>query len=131
MKAEVTDAASLTGASPGAPRSDVHPSSFILHPSEPPPVWRAPLVGALLIPLGAFCAVYGYTVIQAVHWNQQSLKLGPIFLLFLLVCVNAAVRWARRRCALTQGGLALVYSMVLGAPALGGLGRVVVFVSGM
>jgi len=62
--------------------SDLPPSVFRL---SPPPVWRAPLVGALLIPIGAFCSVYGYTIIQAVHWSQQSLKLGPVFLLFFLL----------------------------------------------
>src|SRR2546423_7468248 len=118
MKAEVTDAASLTGASPGAPRSDVHPSSFILHPSEPPPVWRAPLVGALLIPVGAFCSVYGYTVIQAVHWSQQSLKLGPIFLVFFLLVTNALIRLVRRAWSLRQEDLAPIYSMLVLSTAI-------------
>lgn len=96
-----------------------------------PPTWRAPLVGALLIPVSAFCAVYGYTVIQAVHWSQQSLKLGPIFLLFLLLALNAVVRLFRRAWALQQGELAVVYSMLVVAVAIGGIGMVQFHVTGL
>src|SRR3712207_2540962 len=89
----------------------------------PAPGWRAALVGALLIPVGAFCGVYGYTIIQAVHWSQQSLKLGPIFLLSLLLAVNAVVRAVRRlrSHSLTSGELALVYAMLVVATAMGGI----------
>ena len=96
-----------------------------------PPAWRAPLVGAALIPAGAFCAVYGYTVIQAVHWSQQSLKLGPVFLLFVVVCLNGVVRTLRRSWALTQGELALIYSMLVVATAIGGIGMVQFHVTGL
>ncbi len=98
---------------------------------SPTPPWRAPLVGALFIPPGAFCAVYGYSVIQAIHWNQQSLKLGPIFLLSLLVALNAIVRWIGRRWAMTQGELAVIYGMWMVATAMGGIGMVQFHVTGL
>jgi uncharacterized protein DUF6785/uncharacterized protein DUF6784 len=95
------------------------------------PAWRAPLIAALLIPPGAFCAVYGYVIIQAVHWSQQSLKLGPVFLLFLLVAVNAVLRLLRRKWSLTQGELALIYAMLVVATAIGGIGMVQFHVTGL
>lgn len=100
-------------------------------PDNPPPAWRAPLVGALLTPVGAFCAVYGYTIIQAIHWSQQSLKLGPVFLLFVTVCLNGVVRTLHRRLALTQSELALVYTMLVIATAIGGIGMVQFHVTGL
>jgi len=99
--------------------------------SGPPPAWRAPLIGALLIPPGAFSAVYGYTVIQAVHWSQQSLKLGPVFLLTVLLALNAVVRSIHRRVALTSGELAIIYSMLVVATAVGGIGMVQFHVTGL
>lgn len=100
-------------------------------PPFEPPRWRAPLVGALFIPVGAFCAVYGYSVIQAIHWTQQSLKLGPIFMLTVLVALNAGVRAFRRRWSLTGGELAIIYGMWMVATAIGGIGMVQFHVTGL
>jgi hypothetical protein len=101
-----------------------------LDPSLIPP-WRAPLIGALVIPGGAFCGVYGYSVIQAIHWNQQSLKLGPVFLLTLLIGLNAVLRVLRRRWGLRKSELALIYGMWMVATAIGGIGMVQFHVTGL
>ncbi|MBM3947562.1 MAG: hypothetical protein FJ315_09250, partial [SAR202 cluster bacterium] len=117
-----------------APARDAAPAMGGHSAPEAPaasPVWRAPLVGALLIPVSAFCAVYGYTIIQAVHWSQQSLKLGPVFLLTVVLVLNALLRLVRRRWALTGGELGLVYSMLLVAVAIGGIGMVQFHVTGL
>lgn len=97
----------------------------------PPPAWRALLVGSLLVPVTAFCAVYGYTVIQAVHWSQQSLKMGPICLLAGTILLNALARRIRARFALTSGELAVVYAMVVAGTAVGGIGWVQFHVTGL
>ena len=99
--------------------------------TAPPPAWRALVVGLIGIPIGSFCAVYGYTIIQAVHWSQQSLKLGPIFLLFLIVALNGVVKAGARRYALTQGELVLIYSMLLVSTAVGGIGMVQFHIAGL
>ncbi len=117
-------AEAVTAAAPG--RDGAPPSTAFA-----PPVWRAPLVGALLIPISAFCAVYGYTIIQAVHWSQQSLKLGPVFLLTVVIVLNALLRLVRRRWALSAGELGLVYSMLVVGVAIGGIGMVQFHVTGL
>jgi hypothetical protein len=98
---------------------------------SPPPAWRAPLIGALLIPVGAFCAVYAYAIIQAIHWSQQSLKLGPVFLLAILVGANSLLQRLRRAWSLTAGEMALVYSMLVVSTAIGGIGMVQFHVTGL
>jgi hypothetical protein len=84
----------------------------------------------LIIPAGAFCGVYAYSIIQALHWSQQSLKLGPVVLLCLLLLLNALWRLARRG-GLDQGELALIYSMLVVATAIGGIGMVQFHVTGL
>src|SRR5262249_26173788 len=65
-------------------------------PAVPPP-WRALLIGCLLIPPSALFGLYGYLIVQAIHWTQTALLRGPVFLLFLLVAVNAGLRRLGRR----------------------------------
>jgi uncharacterized protein DUF6785/uncharacterized protein DUF6784 len=96
-----------------------------------PPPWRAPLLGALLIPPSAFFGVYSYIIVQAILWSQQSLKCGPIFVLFLLSLGNLGVRRLRRCLALTQAELVLIYAMLVTATAVGGIGMVQFFVTGL
>src|SRR5919198_844337 len=88
---------------------------------RPPPAWRAPLVGALIIPLSALFGIYSYEVVQALHWTMQSLKCGPIFVLFLVMVGNLAVRRVAPRFALTHAELVVVYAMVVTATAIGGV----------
>jgi hypothetical protein len=104
-------------AAPGAPAS--------------PPAWRAALLGALLIPPSALFGVYSYTIVQAIHWSQQSLKCGPIFVLCLLTLLNLAVRRLARRFAFSQAELLLVYAMLVTSTAVGGIGMVQFFVTGL
>src|SRR5438445_8719322 len=107
--------------------------SFREEPPLPPgpPPWRAPLLGALLIPPSAFFGVYSYSVVQAILWSQQSLKCGPIFVLFLLPLGNLGVRRLKRRFALTPAELILVYAMLVTATAVGGIGMVQFLVTGL
>src|SRR5262249_47721312 len=98
---------------------------------RPPPAWRALLVGALIIPLSALFGIYSYEVVQALHWTMQSLKCGPIFVLFLVMVGNLAVRRVARRFALTQAELVIVYAMVVTATAIGGVGGVQHIVVGL
>src|ERR1043166_6784878 len=95
------------------------------------PPWRAPLIGALLIPPAALFGVYSYTIVQAIHWSQQSLKCGPIFLLFVLTVGNLALRRLTWRLALTQAELVLIYTMLVTSTAVGGIGMVQFFVTGL
>src|SRR2546426_1176689 len=83
--------------------------------------WRAPLVGPLLTPLSALFGIYSYDVVQALHWTMQSLKCGPIFVLFLVMVGNLTLRRITPRLALTQAELVLVYVMVVTATAIGGV----------
>src|ERR1041385_424471 len=75
-----------------------------------PPAWRAPLVGALLIPLSALFGIYSYEVVQALHWTMQSLKCGPIFVLFLVMVGNLTLRRLAPRFSLTQAELVIIYA---------------------
>src|SRR5712692_4198186 len=100
-------------------------------PASGPPSWRAPLFGALLIPPAAFFGVYSYIIVQAILWSQQSLKCGPIFVLFLLSLGNLGLRRLRRRLALTPAELILIYAMLVTATAVGGIGMVQFFVTGL
>src|SRR5438876_10899370 len=87
-------------------------------PAVPPP-WRALLIGSLLIPPSALFGLYGYLIVQAIHWTQTALLRGPVFLLFLLVAANAGLRRLGRRwptvgCQeLTAPELLLIYSMLI------------------
>src|SRR5947209_17254143 len=118
----------MTAPSPLPPRASIHEGAPL--PSGPPP-WRAPLLGALLIPPSAFFGVYSYIIVQAIQWNQQSLKCGPVFVLFLLTVGNLGVRRLQRRFALTPAELILVYAMLVTATAVGGIGMVQFFVTGL
>jgi hypothetical protein len=113
------------------PRLRQAPGQVELAPTRPPAAWRAPLLGALLIAPSALFGVYSYTIVQAIHWSQQSLKCGPIFVLFVLTLVNLAVRRLARRWAFTQAELVLVYAMLVTATAVGGIGMVQFFVTGL
>ena len=48
-----------------------------------------------MIPPSAYFGVYSYIVVQAILWSQQSLKCGPIFVLFLLSLGNLGLRRLR------------------------------------
>lgn len=96
-----------------------------------PPAWRALLIGALLIPPSALFGVYSYIIVQAIQWSQQSLKCGPIFVLFLLTAGNLGLRRLWRRFALTHAELVIVYAMLVTATAVGGIGMVQFFVTGL
>lgn len=93
--------------------------------------WRAPLIGALLIPPSALFGLYSYEVVQALHWTMQSLKCGPIFVLFLVMMGNLIVQRVARRFALTQAELVLVYAMVVIATAMGGVGMIMYIAPGL
>src|SRR5262245_33801073 len=98
---------------------------------RPPPAWRALLVGAVVIPLSALFVIYSYEVVQALHWTMQSLKCGPVFVLFLIMVGNLTVRRFARRFALTQAELIVVYAMVVTATAIGGVACVQHIVAGL
>jgi hypothetical protein len=89
------------------------------------------MLGVLLIPPSAYFGVYSYIIVQAIQWSQQSLKCGPIFVLFLLTLGNLAVRRLKRRFALTPAELILVYAMLVTATAVGGIGMVQFLVTGL
>ncbi len=118
----------MTAPSPLRPRA---PTREEAPPASGPPSWRAPLLGALLIPPAAFFGVYSYIIVQAILWSQQSLKCGPIFVLFLLSLGNLGLRRLRRPLALTQAELILIYAMLVTATAVGGIGMVQFFVTGL
>jgi hypothetical protein len=99
-------------------------------PVAPPP-WRALLIGCLLIPPSALFGLYGYLIVQAIHWTQTALLRGPVFLLFLLVAANAGLRRLRHRWMLTAAELVLIYSMLIVATAIGGIGMVQFHVTGL
>src|SRR5712691_11046355 len=105
-------AASSSPSSPAPPRRGATEAPAPAVERRPPPAWRAPLVGALVIPLSALFGIYSYEVVQALHWTMQSLKCGPIFVFFLVMVGNLTVRRFARRFALTQSELILVYAMV-------------------
>ena len=69
---------------------------------------RALIAGAILIVLSAFAGVYGYTVVQALLWSQQSLKCGPLVILFVLVLVNRALARWRRAATFNRAELLLI-----------------------
>src|ERR1051326_8264156 len=121
--------ASLPPPAPPRPRAAEAPAPSVER--RPPPVWRAPLVGAILIPLSALFGIYSYEVVQALHWTMQSLKCGPIFVLFLVMMGNLALRRLAPRLALTHGELVIVYAMVVTATAIGGVGMVQHIVAGL
>ncbi len=114
---------------PTSLRSPAPPAREAAPPAPPP--WRAPLVGALLIPPSALFGVYSYTIVQAILWSQQSLTCGPIFVLFLLTLANMALRRLARRLALTPAELIVIYAMLVTATAVGGIGMVQFFVTGL
>src|SRR5436309_15361770 len=87
---------------------------------RPPPAWRAPLIGALLIPPAALFGVYSYTIVQAIHWSQQSLKCGPIFLLFLLTVGNLGLGRVALRFALIHAELVYVIDLMITFNAIDG-----------
>ena len=62
---------------------------------------------------------------------MQSLKCGPIFVLFLVMVGNLTLRRIAPRLALTQAELVLVYVMVVTATAIGGVGMVQHIVAGL
>ncbi len=98
---------------PGAtPPGRVEPAAA---PSARLPLWRALLLGALLIPVNAF-----WVTVVEVRWytldgTSLPLFITPVFMLFVLTLLNFAWRKAARR---SQGGLRqeellLVYIMLV------------------
>jgi hypothetical protein len=93
--------------------------------------WRALLIGCLLIPPSALFGLYGYLIVQAIHWTQTALLRGPVFLLILLIAANVLLLRLRRRWALTGAELLLIYGMLIVATAAGGIGMVQFHVTGL
>lgn len=100
-------------------------------PSRSLPPWRGLLIGCLLIPPSALFGYYGYLIAQAIHWSQTALLRGPIFVLFLLVLLNALFQRFARRLGLTPAELILVYAMLIVATAVGGIGMAQFHVTGL
>lgn len=72
---------------------------------------RALLIGALLVPVLCAWNVYCDVVAQATEMAVLSLSIGVVFVLLVLLGVNAALRvWMPRR-ALTQAELLYIYVM--------------------
>lgn len=78
------------------------------------PLWRALLLGLLLVPVNVF-----WTILVEVRWytldgTSLPLFITPVFLLFVLVLVNFAVRRLSQRITpLRQEELLLVYIMLV------------------
>ncbi len=87
-----------------------------------PPLWRAPLIGALLIPLSTYWGNYAYVVTQALLWGQTSLLRGPVFCLFLLTLGNLLLRKGGKRAGLTASEMLIIYSMLAVSVCVSGYG---------
>src|ERR1043166_185733 len=93
------------------------PSSAAAHTVEMQPVRRgvtarAILLGALLIPFNAFWIVRLERVMYGPYPSTISLFANVIFLLFLLVGLNALCRRVMPRWAFSQGELLTLYTML-------------------
>lgn len=89
-------------------------------------------LGTLLLVFNAFFGTYAYVVVQALIWTQTSLLRGPVVVLFFLVLANmAALRVARRRWALTQSELLILYAMLCLGTCAAGYGFVQILVNQM
>ena len=93
-------------------------------PPRPAPIWRAILIGLLLIPLSTYYGNYAYVVVQAMLWGQTSLLRGPVFMLFLLTLANLLFRRVTRRVGLRPSEMLIVYSMVAVSVCVSGFGQV-------
>ena len=93
-------------------------------PPRPVPIWRAILIGLLLIPLSTYYGNYAYVVVQAMLWGQTSLLRGPVFMLFLLTLANLLFRKVTRRVGLRPSEMLIVYSMVAVSVCVSGFGQV-------
>ncbi len=81
---------------------------------------RAVLIGLLLIPFNAIWQVQSEAVLYLAHPTGFSLFFNVVFILFGLVCANAAVKAFLPRHALRQGELITIYVMLCQTTALAG-----------
>ncbi len=88
------------------------------------PLWRAVLIGLLLIPLSTYYGNYAYVVVQAMLWGQTSLLRGPIFILFVLTLANLLFRRVARRAGLQPSEMLVIYSMIAISVCVSGFGQV-------
>ena len=91
---------------------------------RPVPIWRAILIGLLLIPVSTYYGNYAYVVVQAMLWGQTSLLRGPVFMLFTLALANLLFRRVTRRAGLRPSEMLVVYSMVAVSVCVSGFGQV-------
>ncbi len=85
---------------------------------------RAICIGAVLVPLNAFWVVKVERVMYGPYPSTISLFANTVFVLFLLVALNAAMRRGAPRWAFTQGELLTIYTMVAISTGLAGLDAV-------
>jgi hypothetical protein len=82
---------------------------------------RALVLGALLIPLNGYWIVLMERVMYGPYPSTISLFANAVFLLFLLVALNALLRRTVPRYAFSQGELLTIYTMLAISTGLAGL----------
>ncbi len=83
---------------------------------------RAFVVGTLLIPLVSYWVEYTEIVAQGTDLAAMSLIIAAVFVLFVLVCINALLAKISRRLVLSQAELMFVYIMQTVSIGISGIG---------
>ena len=83
---------------------------------------RAVVIGALLVPVLSWWTLYSEIVAQSTELAVMSLSVGAVFALLVLLLVNAALKRACPRFALTQAELLCIYAMQTVSLVISGVG---------
>ncbi|HJN17916.1 MAG TPA: DUF6785 family protein, partial [Armatimonadota bacterium] len=94
--------------------SDLHPT-----PREAPPQWRGIVLGLLFGCGGLYFGIYGYQIVQVLHWSTTSLQLGSVLVLFVVIALAAPLR---KRLRLQPSELLVIFTITTIATSIGGHG---------
>lgn len=84
--------------------------------------WRAIPIGLVFGLGGLYFGMYGYLIVQVLHWSTTSLQLGSVLVLFFIVTLNALVGRVVPRLRLRPAELLVVFTIATIATSIGAHG---------
>jgi hypothetical protein len=89
-----------------------------------PSPWRAILIGLAFSFGGFYFGMYGYQIVQVLHWSTTSLQLGSVLVLFFVTVLAAPLGRLRSALRLRPSELLIVFTISTITTSVGGHGMV-------
>jgi len=74
-----------------------------------PSGWRSLVIGLAFGCGGFYFGMYGYQIVQVLHWSTTSLQMGSVLVLFLVVALTAPLRFVAARLRLRPWELLIIF----------------------